>query len=279
MADGEICYDSRHISLDDLVRRRLQQWPQRPPGAATTFKQPGTWLRGRPGDPATAGQPFLKLPGASRLRTLPDGLWLHVSPDPADPYVDILCIEACSSLQNLLDKRSRFAPSTTSLLVVCPVGWLLAPVQPGDPTPRWKLMRLLRQEPTENLTLPVRDVRVLFGLKSRHYEGFALHQTPQAHEYFCPMDALTAEDGQHNPAMQALIARASASANFMHLPHSGPGKAKPPVDHAAIVASPLLVAHALAAPAAADPAAPPACPALPLPAIPQRGARLPPATA
>jgi hypothetical protein len=205
-------------SMDEQVRRRLRHWPQRPPGAPVNAKQPGTWLRARPGDLQTANHPFLKLPGTNRLRTLPDGLWLHFSPDPADPYADILCIEACSSLQNLLDKRSRFAPSTTSLLAVCPLPWLLAPCQPEDPTPRWKLIRLLRREPTELLVLPVRDMRVLFGLKSRQYDGFARSQMPQAHEYFCPMEALTAEHGDENPAMRALLARASATANFMHLP-------------------------------------------------------------
>ena len=210
--------DFRHISMDDLVRRRLRRWPQSPPGTPVNSKQQGTWLRGRPGEALSSCHPFLKLPGSNRLRTLPDGLWLHFSPDRADPYADILCIEACSSLQNLLDKRSRFAPTTGSLLAVCPVPWLLASVQPGDPTPRWKLIRLIRTEPDEPLALPVRDVRVLYGLKTRHYDGFARSQTPQAHEYFCPMDALTAEDGQDNPAMRALIARASASANFMHLP-------------------------------------------------------------
>jgi iron(III) transport system substrate-binding protein len=116
-------------------------------------------------------QPYLKLPGSNRLRTLPDGLWLHFSPDPADPYADILCIEACSSQQNLLDKRSRIAPSTSSLLAVCPLPWLLGPCQPDDPTPRWKLIRVLRAEPTEALSLPVRDVRVLYGLKSRQAAG------------------------------------------------------------------------------------------------------------
>ncbi len=205
-------------SLDELVRRQLRRWPQHPPGAPVNAKQPGTWLRARPGDPKAASQPFLRLPGTNRLRTLPDGLWLHFSPDPADPYADILCIEACSSLQNLLDKRSRFAPSTTSLLAVCPLAWLLAPCQPHDPTPRWKLIRLIRAEPAEALSLPVRDVRVLYGLKSRQYDGFARTQMPQAHEYFCPMEALIAERGDENPAMRALLARASATANFMHLP-------------------------------------------------------------
>ena len=162
--------------------------------------------------------PFLKLPGSNRLRTLPDGLWLHFSPSAVDPYVDILCIEACSSLQNLLDKRSRFAPSTSSLLAVCPLPWLLAPVQPNDPTPRWRLVRMLKAEPIQPLTLPVRDIRVVFGLKSRHYEGFARSQVAHPHEFFCPMEALTAERGHEDPDMRAMMSRATASANFMRLP-------------------------------------------------------------
>jgi hypothetical protein len=53
----------------------------------------------------------------------------------AEPFVDILAIEACSTIQNLLDKRSRFAPSTHSMMCLCPTAWLLAPVTPTDPTP------------------------------------------------------------------------------------------------------------------------------------------------
>ena len=204
--------------LDELVRNRLRRWPQRPPGVVRTPKQPGTWLRGRPGEPSLTAQPFLKLPGSNTHRTIPDGLWLHFSPDPTDRYADILCIEACGSIPNLQDKRARFAPSTTSLLVVCPLRWLLDQAGPEDPTARWRLIRLLRVEPTEPLVLPVRDVRVLYGLKARHYDGFAKSQMPQPHEYFCPMEALTAENGHDSPAMQSLIGRASATANFMTPP-------------------------------------------------------------
>ncbi|MFC7734554.1 hypothetical protein ACFQX4_01655 [Roseomonas sp. GCM10028921] len=121
-------------------------------------------------------------------------------------------------LAELADKRSRFAPSITSLLAVCPVPWLLAPCQPHHPTPRSELIRLLRSEQVDPLVLPVRDVRVLCGLKSRQYDGFARTQMPQAHEYFCPMEALTVERGDESPAMRALLARASAAANFMNLP-------------------------------------------------------------
>lgn len=204
--------------LDEMVRMRLGRWPQRPPGAVTTAKQPGTWLRGRPNEASNVGMPFLKLPGTNTCRTIPDGLWLHFSPDPADRWADILCIEACGSIANLHDKRSRFAPSTSSLLVVCPVGWLNEPVEAGDPTPRWRTIGMLREEPAEPLVLPVRDVRVLYGLKPQLYDGFVRTQIPQPHEYYCPMDVLTDEYGHEDPALNALISRASATANFMTPP-------------------------------------------------------------
>ena len=203
-------------ALDTLVKQRLQRWPQRPPGTPAE-DDGGTWLRARPSVELFA-HPYLKFPGTDRMRTVPDGLWLHFGTDPDDPFVDILCIEACSSLPNLLDKRARFAPSTTSLLACCPLPWLLAPFQAGDPTPRWRVIALIRAEPTGPLTLPVRDVRVLYGLKARQYDGFARTQAPQGHEYFCPMDVLTAEAGHENPHLRSLIARASVSSAFMQMP-------------------------------------------------------------
>jgi hypothetical protein len=197
-------------SLDALVRARLRRWPQRPPGAPA---RPG-WLRGRPTEIDCANHPFLKLPGSNRLRTLPDGLWLHFGGTPAEPFVDILAIEACSTLPNLLDKRSRFAPSTQSLLAVCPVPWLLGPTAPGDATPRWRSTGVMREAPTQTFTLPVRDVRVFYALTRRNYRNLARCHVPHPHEYFLPMEALVAEDATDNPELCALFARASIAANF-----------------------------------------------------------------
>ncbi len=202
-------------SLDALVRARLRQWPQRPPGLGQAPRGADAWLRGRPIDETACLHPFLKFPGSERLRTLPDGLWLNFGGTPVEPFVDIFAIEACGSLQNLLDKRSRFAPSTQSLLAVCPVPWLLAPVMPSDPTPRWRATGVLRHEPALPLVLPVRDIRVMYALKKRHYDGFAESQVPHPHEYFLPMETLTAKDAHQDPAVCAFVARASASANFL----------------------------------------------------------------
>ncbi len=202
-------------SLDSLVRARLRTWPQRPPGFPGASGGSEAWLRGRPADVANAHEPYLKLPGSDRMRTLPDGLWLNFGGTPAEPFADILAIEACGTLPNLLDKRSRFAPSTHSLMAVCPVPWLLAPVSPNDTAARWRATGVIIGEPSQPLILPVRDVRVLYALKQRHYAGFAASQVPHTHEFFMPMDALVDAEAPRNPAVRALLARASARAHFM----------------------------------------------------------------
>ena len=201
-----------YYSLDALVRARLKKWPQHPPGLKETGGRRNAWLRGRP--VADGSNPFLKLPGSNRFRTLPDGLWLNFGGTPFEPYVDIFAIEACGTLTNLLDKRSRFSPSTQSLLAVCPVAWLLSPAMVDDPTPRWKTPGLLRAEPTHPFVLPVRDLKVMYGLKARHFQ-VAAGTLPHPHEYFVPMDALTAVDGDKNPALQAMVARACTAGNFL----------------------------------------------------------------
>jgi hypothetical protein len=208
-------------SLDALVRHRLRQWPQRPPGL---YGRKDAWLRGRPTEESVSCHPFLKFPGSNRLRTLPDGLWLNFGGTPVEPFVDIFAIEACGTLSNLLDKRSRFAPSTQSLMAVCPVPWLLAPVVPDDPTPRWRATGVLEHEPAIPLVLPVRDVRVVYALKRQHYNGFADNQLPHPHEYFMPMEALTARDAHEDPTIHAFVARATAAANFLSEPEPQPKK-------------------------------------------------------
>jgi hypothetical protein len=202
-------------SLDSMVKDRLKRWPQRPPGLKPSRSGRDAWLRGRPNDDSDYTQPFLKLPGSTKLRTLPDGLWLNFGGTAEEPFVDIFAVEACASLQNLLDKRSRFAPSTQSTLAVCPLLWLLAPVMDGDPTARWEATGVIRHAPTQAFVVPVRDMRVLYGLKTQHYDGFARHQLPHAHEFFVPMEALTQFESDKNPALQALVSRATAEANFL----------------------------------------------------------------
>jgi hypothetical protein len=204
------------LLLDTMVKESLKRWPQRPPGLKPR-RGKESWLRGRPSEDTGVSYPFLKLPGSTKLRTVPDGLWLNFGGTFEEPYVDIFAVEACSTIQNLLDKRSRFSPSTHSTLAVCPVAWLLAPVTRVDPTPRWRATAVFRHEPAIPAAIPVRDVRVLFGLKDNHYAGFARHQLPHAHEFFVPMKMLIEEKSENNPRLRELVKRASVSSNFYNL--------------------------------------------------------------
>jgi hypothetical protein len=202
-------------TLDSLVRQKLRTWPQHPPGLAdTAMGARGSWMKARPGNENGGDMPYLKLPGSNRLRTGPDGLWLCFGGTERDPYVDIFAIEACGSFQNLLDKRSRFAPSMHSMLAVCPLDWLRAPVSPVNPMTRWRYTGLSRNEPRAPLTLPVRDIRVMYALRPRHYDGFADSQIPHAHEFFAPIGALIGPEGWQHPNLRAFIARTSSRANF-----------------------------------------------------------------
>jgi hypothetical protein len=76
---------------------------------------------------------------------------------------------------------------------------------------------VFRHEPALPAAIPVREMRVLYGLKDKHYAGFARHQLPHAHEFFIPMGTLTEENSEDNPRLRKLVERASVSSNFYNL--------------------------------------------------------------
>ena len=117
---------------------RLRTWPERRPGYPAETRNRAYWFRGRPSPACERNDPYLKLAGSNRLRTYPNGLWLAVCGPPGEMFVDIFVVEGCGSISNLSDKRSRFAPSTHSMVAVLPLRWLLGHRSPGRPIPRWR---------------------------------------------------------------------------------------------------------------------------------------------
>lgn len=203
------------MSLDAFFRQTMRAWPQTPPGLENAdFGAAGAWLKARPCSETDPESPLLKVPGSARMRTVPDGLWLWFGGDANDPYVDLFAVEVCGGLQNLLDKRSRYAPSLHSLLITCPLAWLLSPVPGNEAVPRWQATGLLDQAPSRALVLPVRDIRVLYALKPRQFQEFACGSLAHAHELFAPIDALTGIGAWRAPAMRDFLGRAARRANF-----------------------------------------------------------------
>jgi len=79
------------VNLDGLVRQRLKAWPNQPPGLEDT-RTAGAWAKARPCLGDDIDNPYLKMPGAKRLRTVPDGLWMNFGGSEKDPFVDIFGI-------------------------------------------------------------------------------------------------------------------------------------------------------------------------------------------
>lgn len=80
-------------TLDGFVRERIRAWPQTPPGLEQAdARGQGVWLKARPGPSQENDAPSLKIPGAARMRTFPDGLWLWFGGTPGDMFVDLFGI-------------------------------------------------------------------------------------------------------------------------------------------------------------------------------------------
>lgn len=211
--------------MDAVVRDRMRHWPQTPPGLENTDPLVrGAWLRARPCAADDAEGPSVKIPGARRMRTFPDGLWFWFGGTAEDPYVDLFAIEVCGSLQNLLDKRSRYAPSLHSLLATCPASWLRRGLPEYDDVPRWRMTGLLEDEPSAPLVLPVRDIRVFYALKPRLFRDFAAHNIAHAHELFAPIDILLDEAGWRAPGLSRFLGHAARRANFWDPESRGSGE-------------------------------------------------------
>lgn len=106
------------------------------------------------------------------FRTQPDGLWFTLGLLRGDEHAkaefgDCVAIESCGNVQNLHDKRARYAARTTSLLLVVQQGWLDREVvlrgRGGTRRPRREILG--GQLPSSgDVLLPVRHLRLLYAL-------------------------------------------------------------------------------------------------------------------
>ena len=164
------------------------------------------------GQPPTGRAPGPKLsaPGAKLYTTQPDGLFIYFA---GTESCDAVAIEVCGSIQNLNDKRSRYFPSSHSLTLRCARRWLLEiiSVQGGGGRERWRVAGSLKEQPDEDLAIPVRYLRVLYALPNDVYRQWTDAHTPTGYEYFCPHSSLNSYSGQR---MQQFLRRMSIASQF-----------------------------------------------------------------
>lgn len=193
---------------DKEAKGLLLRWPTRtklwPPP-----KGRGFWIRGQPKDRNRPG-PRLSSPGATLFTTQPDGLWVHFNQAIS---CDVLAVEVCGTIQNLNDKRSRYIPASHSLMLTCTVGWLAeeVPVQNGGQRARWQASAAFAIKPSEPLCVPVRHLRVLYGLPNSLYHKWCREHSPTGYEFFCTHSSLAT---YNSPPMQRFLRQMSSASQF-----------------------------------------------------------------
>jgi hypothetical protein len=138
-------------------------------------------------------------------------MWVFLSDTK---YADVVAIEASTQVQNLGDKRSRYAATVRSLILRCPLKWLLedVPLPNKGKAPRWKACRTVLHKPRHDLELPIRYLRVLFAIPNSLYETWAPNNAPDGHEFFCKHSSL---DSYNSQTMQAFLKQMSPAAHYL----------------------------------------------------------------
>ena len=175
---------------------RSSQWPI--PGYS------GRWMQACPLH-GNATLPYLRRPGATLRTTNPDGMYVfvHHPPPPSNlRFADVIAIEVCGTLQNFGDKRSRYNPNNSQL--VLPLNWLRHRVTltNGGVREAWRASEWYGTRPLSEEVYVVRHLRVLFVLTDPDFTTLAMNDSLSAHEYFCKHRQL---DQINGPTMQRFI--------------------------------------------------------------------------
>lgn len=208
---------------DSEAKDILRKWPQVTSKLFVTPSGDGNWLRAAPKSDKVDGKdrilPKIHSLGSSGLLTThPDGLYVVFSYDKGDdgiaetPYADVISIEVCGSLQNLGDKRSRYAGLGSSIVLRCRKGWLLQEItmQKGARRPRWRVLGL-RSKPEGHAQIPIRFLRVLYALPNAEYSRLRDALVPAGHEYYCPHSSLASHG---SPSMIKFLTSLSIHSHF-----------------------------------------------------------------
>jgi len=185
---------------DDAGKAALRKWPTR----TQLWSKPGSgvyWLRAQPketGKKATG--PRLVAPGSKLFKTQPDGLWITFGNDDETAggarFADCVAVEVCGTMQNLWDKRWRFASRTSSSVLDVPKKWLKETVKTvGFAGPIRSRADLLGVEPVP-VEVPVRYLRVLYTLPAARFPNAASELLLEGHEYLASQASLKVYHGQ-----------------------------------------------------------------------------------
>lgn len=155
--------------------------------------------------------PRISAPGAKLFTTQPDGLWVHFK---SDVSCDVVAVEVCGTVQNLNDKRSRYMPSSHSLVLNVSKKWAEEEVATRGGVAKSRISAsesLPSTIRTDEISIPVRYLRVLYALPNEIYKVWGREHTPTGYEYFCPHSSLSTYNTQK---MQSFLKGMSIASQF-----------------------------------------------------------------
>jgi hypothetical protein len=195
---------------DAEAKSILRNWPERTKSLWPASSIGGFWLRALPKD-GVATCPHLQSPGATLFTTQPDGLYLFLS---ENTFADAVSLEVCGTIQNLNDKRSRYMPSSHSIVAVCPLVWLVEEIdtQKGGKSARWAACKSISNAPQAEVSFPIRHLRVMYALPNVDFDDWCKNHTPTGYEYFCKHSTL---DSFTSQSMQRFLSQMSMYSHFL----------------------------------------------------------------
>lgn len=213
---GELLMNSSGLR-DGAAKGVLKKWSQRTRiWGAPNGK--GWWLCCRPTEVKRgAAQPSLHSPGANLFRTQPDGLWAWFGELNESVFVDVIVIEVCGGVQNLNDKRARYMPATSSLVLNLNRKWFETRMQVQRGGKKRRIDATGGAAGRVSWTaggatiLPVRHLRVLYAIPDDKYIRWKENHPPTGYEYFCRHSSLKSYNSQR---MQEFLKRMSITSQY-----------------------------------------------------------------
>jgi hypothetical protein len=188
----------------------LKTWPRTIGSVWPTKNKSNIWIRAHPVDGKTTA-PIISLPGTDQHKTRPDGLWVNFNDIDS---CDAIAIEVCSSIQNLHDKRSRYMPMVSALVLRIKKTWLneSVSVKRGAKKRRQIVGGVRAWKNHDEVSIPIRYLGVLYCLPNNLYEDWSATQIPAGHEYFCRSTSLSGITSQH---MRSFLRQMTPLSRFM----------------------------------------------------------------
>ncbi len=195
-------------SNDTKVKEALRRWPNR-----TEAWDPGngSWLRAQPiAASSSVTHPRLRHAGSSESKTQPDGLWFRLGREESSDvdchwYVDVIAFEACSSGQNMLEKKGKYKPSLKSVLLEVDRPWASSRIRAEGRNGPWKERTALVPElasvfeyhhELNRVLIPIRHLALVIAVEEAHYRRLFKFWVPEPHEFMCKTNSLRSWSSQ-----------------------------------------------------------------------------------